>query len=198
MEKSANKFSSGFTLIEFLFATVLISVMLTIVLTTFIGVFRFYVWSSTTRNNQSYTRDLLDSIGREVRSHKIYSATTSEICLSKSNPSSIQKTEKIYLQNNKVLLQEYSGDNCTSPLIGVEKSISNPALSVNQLDFLVINGALNSDSFISAHPEFLRKSVTINLKVTNGILVSGACAPTDPFCDQVQYVTAENENNSSF
>jgi prepilin-type N-terminal cleavage/methylation domain-containing protein len=66
---------NGFTLVELLFACAILGFMLTITLTTFIGVFRFYLWARTTRTTQEAARQTLNTITREVQSNQISSAS---------------------------------------------------------------------------------------------------------------------------
>ena len=72
--------TKGFTLIELVFATTLLGIMLTLILSTFVGVFRFYVWAGTTP--VSYTH--LDVYKRQP----IYSLVGDGINPSGSTPSS--------------------------------------------------------------------------------------------------------------
>lgn len=81
--------TKGFTLIELLFATIILGVMLTMTITTFIGVFRFYTWAGTTRVNQQNARQIIDDISRLISSRTVNTSastrnpdgTYSDICL---------------------------------------------------------------------------------------------------------------------
>jgi prepilin-type N-terminal cleavage/methylation domain-containing protein len=57
----------GFTLLELLFAIVLLGTMLSIMLVAIIGMLRFYVFSNQVRQNQENGRNMLDTMTREIR-----------------------------------------------------------------------------------------------------------------------------------
>lgn len=192
---------TGFTLIELLFATVLLGIMLTIAISTFIGVFRFYVWAGTTRDNQASSRQLMDDISRNIASRKINSvedlngdpSTFEAICLDQA-AGSTDGPIKIYLDEGTKLvkIQKYlANPSCTSPLLGNSQTISNTNMKVSVLKFNIIYGAYNH----SEPPDFVyKKSAVIDMTVTNGnVDVSGECNPTDNFCDQAKFTTAVSE-----
>ncbi len=58
---------SGFTLLELLFAIILMGTMLSIALVAIIGMLRFYVFSNQVRQNQENGRNMLDTMTREIR-----------------------------------------------------------------------------------------------------------------------------------
>lgn len=61
------KHQPGFTLLELLFAIILMGVMLSIALVAVIGMLRFYVFSNQVRQNQENGRNMLDTMTREIR-----------------------------------------------------------------------------------------------------------------------------------
>lgn len=192
---------NGFTLIELIFATAILGFMLTITLTTFIGVFRFYVWSGVTRTNQSAARELLSQIARDVAERNIVSVGDNinnqftSVCLAQTTPGSEITTIKIKLTGTTVTTTEYSDNTCTGTP-GTTKIISNQTMNISSLGFEKIDGALNNPLLLpSANQQLLRSSLQIRLTTTNGIVdpSSGKCRPADNFCDQSSYITAITE-----
>lgn len=57
----------AFTLLELLFAIILMGVMLSITLVAIIGMLRFYVFSNQVRQNQENGRNMLDTMARDIR-----------------------------------------------------------------------------------------------------------------------------------
>lgn len=192
---------SGFTLIELIFATVLISMMFTIMITTFIGVLRFYTWSNVTRKNQESTRQLTDVMTRLINSKKIgeVGADGSSICLLPANTGSSDLPVKIYLDNYQVKLQKYDiptppegetlqpSDYCQDGQIKTSELVllSDPQMKIASLQFKIV---LGSNLPLLKH----KLSTTIKIKSING--QSNSCAEGDNFCDQTEYTTAAKEN----
>lgn len=185
--------NSGFTLIELLFSIALIGFMLTIMLTTFIGVFRFYNWSKTTRNTQVVARNVLDIITKEVRTGKIYGSSGSFICINRTDGFSVSdiqvKSEKISVVSNQFQIQYYSGINCsTSTLLTPTNIISPSNMTITNSSFSVVNGP-NVDS-VKNPPN----SVVVTFTVVNGKpAADGKCTPGDNFCDLATFTTAVME-----
>lgn len=206
--KKKNTHSSGFTLIELLFATAILGFMLTITLTTFIGVFRFYVWSGVTRTNQSASRELLSTITRDVAERNIVSVgntingQNTSVCLAQTTPGSTITTIKLEQAGTTITSTQYSDNTCSSPIAGTTVVISNPTMNVSSLGFEKIDGALNNPLLSSPDPSqqlLLRSSLQIRLTTTNGTVdtTTGKCRPADSFCDQSSYVTAVTERQGS-
>ena len=195
----------GFTLIEHLFSIIILGFMLTIVMTTFVGVFRFYVWSTTTRNNQAYARQTLDTVTREISSHRIYYDTATKtnpdtaICLVDPNDPNPTLSEAISFTNSTVVIEQHNNGTCTSVISGSTKVISNPNMNVLsdvlKSNFMLINNSINN----SYNPQGYHKSVVINMTVVNGVLSSStnSCRSGDVFCDKSVFVTATIERQTS-
>jgi prepilin-type N-terminal cleavage/methylation domain-containing protein len=183
------KYTQGFTLIELVFATTLLGIMLTLILSTFIGVFRFYVWAGTTRVNQEYSRQLIDDISRTIQSKKITSVGASSICLSNYDTEPIGST-KIQLDGTVVNNYSYSVIDCSGAATST-KVISNPNMKVNILNFVIIYGAYNNVEPAAT----LKKSATIQMTTTNGVVdpTTLKCRVGDNFCDQATFNTAASE-----
>ena len=181
------KYTQGFTLIELVFATTLLGIMLTLILSTFIGVFRFYVWAGTTRVNQEYSRQLIDDISRTIQTKKITSVGASNICLSNYDTEPIGST-KIQLDGTTVNNYSYNTIDCTGAAVST-KAISNPNMKINSLNFVIIYGAYNNVDTT------LKKSATVYMKTTNGVVdpVTLKCRVGDNFCDQAEFNTAASE-----
>lgn len=189
----------GFTLIELVFATAILGFMLTITLTTFIGVFRFYVWAGTTRTNQESARQVMDVMSREIASKKIVSSRDpSVICLADPTIPNPTVYDAIVLAGSQIEKRTYTNDQCNEGDVLVEV-ISNQNLRVSVLNFVIINGALNNPLGGNLNPKraLLHKSATINMTIVNsqnpGIT---QCPPGDNFCDVASYVTAVTERNN--
>lgn len=176
---------NGFTLVELLFACAILGFMLTITLVTFIGVFRFYIWSKTTRTTQEASRQVLTTMTREIQSRQISSVRDNGTFLCLKDPSSIsQPSYSISLDKGRILTHGYSDKDCSTVLAGSVSTISAQTITVSNLKFTQVNGPTISPLIVPA------KSVTIDMQVTNGNAVNGVCAPADNFCDQATFTTA--------
>ena len=151
---SHQKHADGFTLIELIFATVIISMMFTIIISTFIGVLRFYTWSGITRKNQESTRQLVDLTTRLINANQIgyIDPSGSSICLVPTNPSSDSLPFTISLQGNSVVYQKYRipvgtinniNDYCPPSNTSAEPqiAISDPAMKISLLKFDLVMGS---------------------------------------------------------
>lgn len=192
--------NSGFTLIELLFSIALIGFMLTIMLTTFIGVFRFYNWSKTTRNTQVAARSTLDTITKEIRTGKIYSVTGSKMCVNRTDGLVINslpvKSELIQLNGTRFEILYFSGDNCSvsggSTLLQTDVVSSADvkfATPVSGSVFRLVKGPA-PDTPTNPKPQ----SVIVSFRAVNGQpAADGKCAPSDNFCDISTFTTAVME-----
>ncbi len=196
-QNNRTRSSQGFTLIELIFSIALISFMLTTVLVTFLGVFRFYLWSQTINANQISSRQLLTNLSKDIQSGVVDSAGVGSICI--NTPNSIEAKSIYYFLdvNHQVHKKLISSPNCNPLNLVSEEIISNPTLTVDRLDFGVVRGATGnscSSPTTDCKPP-LRQSVTINLDITNGFpdAVTGKCKPGDNFCNQASFITAVNE-----
>ncbi len=190
--------NKGFTLIELLFSIALIGFMLTIMLTTFIGVFRFYNWSKTTRNTQVVARDVLDTITKEVRSGKIVSASGSSMCINRTDGYIVNgtqvKTEVISVVSSQFQIEYYSDvsvANCNKlTQIGSPVPISPPNVKISNSKFSLVTGPKLPTGSNIIQP----KSVVVSFTVVNGkVAADGKCAPGDNFCDLATFTTAVME-----
>lgn len=188
--------NTGFTLIELIFAATLLSVMFAIAITAFIGVLRFSIWSRTTRTNQAAARETLDIMTRLIEANDIVTVNSSDICL--KNPIE-NKSIKIIVSSSPSLgvakKQSFNSPDCSGAK--TEESISNTTLSIQTLRFAKVEGAVNSNTYLSNHPDALNKSTSVIIKMTivNGTaIVSGGgilqCPPADNFCDVSEFITA--------
>jgi prepilin-type N-terminal cleavage/methylation domain-containing protein len=177
----------GFTLVELLFACAILGFMLTITLVTFIGVFRFYLWSRTTRTTQEASRQVLNTMTREIQARQIVSPVGgSSLCLKDPVATPTEKSLKLFLRANTIQTQSYTDVACQNATAGSAPTIiSANAVSITSLTFAQVNGP---------GPD-VAKSVTIDMQATNGIPETtgpnaGKCRPTDNFCDQASFTTA--------
>jgi len=192
---------SGFTLIELLFATAILGFMLTVTLVTFIGVFRFYVWSGVTRTNQSSAREVLDVMARDIAERQVVATSNAgkSVCLAQSSPGNGLPTIQISQTGTTITTQEYSDDLCQNVVANSTKTISNPSMNVTFLEFQKIEGALNNPILTGPNANQLRPSVEINITITNGTVdpVLNNCRAGDTFCDQAKFVTAVTQRQNS-
>ena len=209
----SQKQKQGFTLIELLFATVILGTMITLTMITFIGVFRFYIWSRTTRNNQIAARQAMETMTREIEGSVVIddsgNGDKKRLCL--KDPTT-GKGKKIGLLSNAaggeftfaagdtvnattVYSQEFTVElvngvlGCKTPQ-GTATAISNPSMKVSILQFNFINTSINT-AYLTANPAQFRESTTIDMTVVNGVVgVTGICNVGDNFCDVAKYITA--------
>lgn len=196
----------GFTLIELIFAITLLSVMLIICITAFIGVLRFSVWSRTTRTNQAAARETLDSLTRLIEANDIVSVSTNSICLKKplENESYLITVSSINpgLPGSPIAIVKltFSTANCSGSFVEAI-AISNTTLYVQSLKFSSkIVGAVGSDSYLATHPQSVDSStsIIIDMIIVNGNATNPGgvwqCSPSDNFCDVAKFTTAVSGN----
>lgn len=212
--KRTTKKKPGFTFVELLFAIVVMGTMFSLALVVFTRMLSFYVFAGSVRQNQENSRNLLDSISREIRFGQLLTPsdtapTQAEICiyspeskktlLYKFESNQINKYEsKITFETYKAALDNIGVGTATAcnPSPDTNISIKSSLLassSVKVVGFNVIRtqGA-KSQAFTTA------KAVTINLKSitkssTNPPLVGGVdCANNDIYCNSLILNTAIN------
>ncbi|MCX6805810.1 MAG: type II secretion system protein [Patescibacteria group bacterium] len=209
----SHKKNQGFTLIELLFATVILGTMITLTMITFIGVFRFYIWSRTTRNNQIAARQVMETMTREIEGSAVIddsgNADKKRLCLKNTTTGKGKKIGLLSSTNGTeftfpvgtasnattIYSQEFvaTATGCTTP-VGTATAISNPNMKVSKLEFNFINTSINT-SYLIANPAQFRESTTIDMTVVNGAVIttgpdSGECKVGDNFCDIAKYSTA--------
>jgi prepilin-type N-terminal cleavage/methylation domain-containing protein len=190
MSKTTHR--GGFTLIELVFAIALLGFMLTITLSTFIGVFRFYNWSNTTRQSQQQARTLLETLTREIRLKKVVSSTGNSICLRPVDQPAT--SESINLSSNNVVMQTFGTADC-SGVGGTSTTLNGPRLVVQSLSFGIVYGAQGIP--VVAGGTKINPTVVIGLNtiIGNAVALPGGgigCATTDNFCSTAKYNTAVN------
>ena len=215
----SQKQNQGFTLIELLFATVILGTMITLTMITFIGVFRFYIWSRTTRNNQIAARQVMETMTREIDANAVIGLgdDNRRICL-KDPTTGNGKKIGLLSSTNGVLGAEFTfagatasattiysqkfqitivnnKPGCNIPEAGsTATAISNANMKVSELKFNFINTSINS-TYPSLNPAQFRESTTIDMTVVNGGVITtgpdtGKCKVGDNFCDVASYSTA--------
>ncbi len=203
--KQLQQRNKGFTLVELLFAIAIMGFMLTITLSTFIGVFRFYNWSKTTRTSQQAARDTLDTITREIRTGKIstsYAMTPTSLCINRTDgfisPGGLPvKSEKIELNSGQFQLGYYSTIDCPS------NSFETVNISSPNVEFANIPGtppASDDPVFKIVKGPFISGAATTQSVVVTFIVTTGnpdtitrKCIIGDNFCDQATFKTAVME-----
>ncbi|GDX62752.1 hypothetical protein LBMAG34_2860 [Candidatus Saccharibacteria bacterium] len=106
INKMKLKKQAGFTIIELMFAIVVLGGMLALTMVVIVGMLRFYVFAGQVRKNQANGRETLDLVSRDVRFGKLISPVgadkTNEICVFTSSDRKIikiklgQKTDEPY------------------------------------------------------------------------------------------------------
>lgn len=74
--KRLPKTQPGFTFVELMFAIVVLGTMLSLTMTIFVGMLRFYTFSNQIRQNQENGRNILDTMDREIRFSQLVYAST--------------------------------------------------------------------------------------------------------------------------
>jgi prepilin-type N-terminal cleavage/methylation domain-containing protein len=209
----SHKQNQGFTLIELLFATVILGTMITLTMITFIGVFRFYIWSRTTRNNQIAARQVMETMTREIAANAVIGLgdDNRRICLKDPTTGNGRKigllsgaagseftfpantsgsTTTIYSQEFQITIVN-NKPGCNIPKVdSTATAISNANMKVSKLEFNFINTSINS-TYPSLNPAQFRESTTIDMTVVNGAVDStDRCKVGDNFCDVASYSTA--------
>jgi prepilin-type N-terminal cleavage/methylation domain-containing protein len=211
----SHKQNQGFTLIELLFATVILGTMITLTMITFIGVFRFYIWSRTTRNNQIAARQVMETMTREIEGSVVISDSGNgdnrRLCLKNTKTGEGKKiglldenrqqfSNGATLSSTTIYSQVFTVELVNGVLgcktaQGLATAISNTNMKVSELKFNFINTSINT-SYLSANPAQFRESTTIDMTVVNGAVIvstgddNGKCKVGDNFCDVASYSTA--------
>ncbi len=193
--------NQGFTIIELMFAIVILGGMLSLTMVIIVGMLRFYVFAGQVRKNQANGRETLDSITREISFGKLISPSgstaTQEVCvfdksnnrvvLYKKTGTSLKKT--IYTYNSNV-----DPANCNDvaggSLAGKTKEVKDINLSkmfVTKFDITKTQGASFEVNKNAA-------AVIINYQFLTGApdATGAACETKNIFCSQLGYQTAIN------
>lgn len=199
MKRPATK--PAFTVLELTFAIVVIGVMMAIVLSTIIGMLRFYSFASTVRVNQSAGRQVMDDIDRQIRFSTIVTPakaapTANKICVADTKNqilysyeavgSAVQKTTYNYT-GSTVPAGCVVGGNVTQTGQG---NITPATMKVTGLSFTRTAGAPIDNGSSAA-------AVVITMPFTNGTPdpATGKCSPGDIYCSALQFSTAVNIRN---
>lgn len=181
--------ATGFTLIELIFATVLLGLMLTLTMQTFIALLRFYSWANVTRTNQAAARQTMDDLTRQIQSNQINSgvSTASTLCVitdSSANPKSTQYSLQTTATASQIVEQTYPSTDCTGGSSSPQ-AITPTAEKISKLTFSI------AKSPASAPPYSLAGGVVIDMTMIN-TTVAGAtsCQPGDNFCGLADLTTA--------
>ncbi len=195
------KKQAGFTLLELLFAIIVLGVMMSIVLTTIIGMLRFYTFSNTVRDNQQNARNIVDTLSREVR--------FSTLIMPETNPGNMlcvadvknKKLTKYELSNNAIVRTQYSYAN--SQLIDTENCDgTNPGLiTIGNPNVAITTPKMYIKSFevirTAGAPVFTEEDVAgvivkMSYRTGNVNTVTGDCNTGDIYCSPLNLETAIN------
>lgn len=201
MKKTVTK--PAFTVLELTFAIVVIGVMMTIVLSTIIGMLRFYSFAGTVRTNQAAGRQVMDDIDRQIRFSVLVfpskppgPTTGNKICVADTKNQVLYSYEAL---NSAVQKTTYSYSGTTVPTScstggtvtqTAQGNITPTSMKVTGLSFTRTAGAP-----IASNPA--AASVVITMPFVNGTPDSstGKCKPGDIYCSTLQFSTAVNIRN---
>lgn len=180
---------NGFTFIELLFAITLLGFMITMVMTTFIGIFRIYAWSNITTNNQFLARQTMDNLNREIASSTsiVTTGPNTALCYKDYN----SNTYKIYVNNRVLKKDSYNPTtpNCTgTPTLSA--NFSSPDMPVKSITFTNLTTQINSSYTGNFQQAVVVKIEVINYLGTVPAVFSG-CG-TSIYCSVVQYDSASS------
>lgn len=184
--KVTNK-PSGFTLIELIFATVLLGIMLTLTMQTFIALLRFYSWANVTRTNQAAARQTMDDLTRQIQPTQINSGTTtsSSLCVitdSSASPKSTQYT--LQTSTGQIIKVTYPSIDCSGT--SLDSKVMTPSEEkISKLSFTL------AKSPATAQPYSLAGGVVIDMTMINTTKAGAtSCQPGDNFCGTANLTTA--------
>lgn len=191
----------AFTVLELTFAIVVIGVMMTIVLSTILGMLRFYSFASTVRVNQAAGRQVLDDIDRQIRFATIITPTkavpsANQVCVADTKNqvlysyeavgSAVQKTTYSY-SGSAIPASCAVGGTVTQTSQG---NITPATMHVAGLNFTRTAGAPIASNTDAA-------AIVITMPFVNGTVdpSTGKCRPGDIYCSALQFSTAVNIRN---
>lgn len=191
----------AFTVLELTFAIVVIGVMMAIVLSTIIGMLRFYSFASTVRVNQAAGRQVMDDIDRQIRFSTIITPTkavptANKICVADTKNQILYSYEAVGTAVQKTTYS-YSGStiptNCAvggSVTQTAQGNITPTTMKVAGLSFTRTAGAPIASNTDAA-------AVVITMPFVNGTPdpATGKCRPGDIYCSALQFSTAVNIRN---
>ncbi len=205
MRKRMINSQPGFTVLELTFAIVVIGVMMAIVLSTILGMLRFYNFASVIRQNQAAGRQVLDDIDRQVRFATLITPDDTApnnspvLCVADTKnqqvfrydlvgPASAQSVQKTTLSYTGAAIPTNcnSGNPNLTP-VGLPTIITPTTMHVKALTFTKTGGAR-----IVSNPE--ATAVVTTLQFINGTAdpKTNTCRAGDIYCSQLQFVTAVN------
>ncbi len=192
----------GFTVLELTFAIVVIGIMMAIVLSTIVGMLRFYNFASVIRINQAAGRQVMDDITRQIRFSTIIEPKTTDPNDKTALCAADTKNQKLLSYRYDAPTQSvikttmsYGGTaipaNCDphgSSIISVDNTstITPATMHVTGIKFTRTAGAR-----ISANPNIT--AIIVDLSFINGTAgPGGVCRNGDIYCSQLHFNTAVN------
>ncbi|MBI2798152.1 type II secretion system protein [Candidatus Saccharibacteria bacterium] len=209
MSKPSQKTNNrGFTLVELIFATVLIGIMVTLAMQTFIALMRFYTWSRYTQANQAAARQTLDDLTRRI-SNNVISTTggvgPDSICVVTNTGGSPKST--LYLLDpaaHRIIERgDYATSGCKVNFLDYPSKpdiyISPANEKISKLTFNITRGSVSAP----AQPPYNKVGgVVINLTMLNVLdskdPITGevkGCQPAATFCSTATMTTAVQAQN---
>ncbi len=190
----------GFTIIELLFAVVVLGVMLSLVMTTIIGMLRFYTFANYIRENQQNGRNVLDTITREVRFGSLVlpseaAPNSSILCVSDDRKKTLTRYER---QGSTLVRTQFGYPNIElSQVINCDGSggatVISPTKQVSGVKMTVTNFVVNRTAGAPGTATDKATAVRISFSYgTGSVNAVGGCDPGDIYCSVLSLTTAIN------
>jgi len=195
--------NQGFTIIELMFAIVILGGMLSLTMLIIVGMLRFYVFAGQVRKNQANGRETLDSITREIRFGKLISpsgsAATQEVCVfDKSNNRVVLYRRDVTTFNLKKSIYTYNSNvdpaNCDEGVGGSLAGKTKEVKDINLSKMRVTNFEITKTQGASFEVNKNAAAVIINYQFLTGApdASGAACETKNIFCSKLGYQTAIN------
>ncbi len=193
----------GFTIIELMFAIVILGGMLSLTMVIIVGMLRFYVFAGQVRKNQANGRETLDSITREIRFGKLISPSgstaTQEVCVfDKSNNRVVLYKRDVTTLTLKKSIYTYNSNvdpaNCDEGVGGSLYGKTKEVKDINLSKMFVTNFEITKTQGASFEVNKNAAAVIINYQFLTGAadLSGTACETKNIFCSKLGYQTAIN------
>lgn len=199
--KKTPKTQPGFTFVELMFAIVVLGTMLSLTMSIFVGMLRFYTFSNQIRQNQQNGRNILDSMDREIRFSQLVDAAV------KNDPGVKSDYLCVYNESQRKAIKYYKAPNSYN-LKKLEFTASELAVAKsgceNQTDGKIVNLAnMKVDVFEVVKTQgaaFSDKASTGAVKIRLSFVTGNAsadaaglyCETRNIYCNKLEYNTVVN------
>lgn len=206
MKRLAKK-QPGFTFVELMFAIVVLGTMLSLTMSIFIGMLRFYTFSNQIRQNQENGRNILDTMDREIRfSQLVYASTKPDdaykLCVYNESQRKVIAYYKVSKVSTDLKKSTWSAPefkeaekNCADlpnniPTSTAKTSTINlPNMKVDAFEVVNTQGA-----FFTENPNV--RALKIRFSFVTGSSATGStglyCETKNIYCNKLEYNTVVN------